>query len=193
MLYLNQCYIVFAMYQEPKVHSPYRENKLGETLYDLVLEYKPEKIVEFGVLEGYSAISMAEALQALGRGHIKAYDIFDDVDISVPQKNFEIYGVADFVTMENRDFVDWALNPEDFDLMHLDISNTGDTIVMARNALENQLKKGAKIVFEGGTPERDQVEWMVKYQKTPICLVKGQINYEVIDPRFPGLSIINKP
>ena len=39
---------------------------------------KPRKIINFGVLEGFSTIAMANAIKANGFGHIYAYDLFED-------------------------------------------------------------------------------------------------------------------
>ena len=49
------------MYRQPDVYSSYRKNNIGQTLYDIVTKLKPKKIIEIGVLEGYSTISMAQA------------------------------------------------------------------------------------------------------------------------------------
>jgi hypothetical protein len=74
--------------------------------------------------------------------------------------------------------------------MHLDISNTGDIISQTYNALQDKIKNGSIILFEGGSEERDNVEWMVKYKATPINLIKSQTNYQVTDPNFPSISVI---
>lgn len=55
-------------YTNPDIESSYRDNDLGRTLYDLVLKYKPKKIVEHGILFGYSTVAMAQALDELGGG-----------------------------------------------------------------------------------------------------------------------------
>ena len=86
------------------------------------------------------------------------------------------------------DFYQWLLNPEPFDLMHLDISNTGDTILKTYNSLP----EGSIVMFEGGSDERDNIEWMKKYNATPINSIKNIINYQVIDNNFPSLSIFKK-
>ena len=183
------------MYKEPDIPSPYKKNNLGKSLYEVVMDLKPKKIVEFGVLYGYSTISMAEALKALNQGKIFAYDLWDDFSgehttIDVAQKNINDYQVAELVTLGKKDLADWLLEPEPFDLVHIDVLNTGDTIVAAYKGLEEMLKKGSAILFEGGTLERDLVDWMIKGHKTPMNIVKDDIGYEVIDVRFPGLSII---
>ena len=47
-------------------------------------------------------------------------------------------------------------------------------------------------MFEGGSEERDNVEWMIKYNATPINSIKEQTNYQLLDSNFPSLSIIKK-
>jgi hypothetical protein len=55
----------------------------------------------------------------------------------------------------------------------------------------NQLKQGKHILFEGGSIERDNVEWMKKYNKQPINSIKSFIQYEVISDKFPSISKLN--
>ena len=160
-------------YRNPDIESSYRENDLGRTLYDLVLERKPKKIVEIGALYGYSAVAMAMALDEIGEGHLTVYDLFDDYQfkhgtMKEVQRNLEIYGVQGFVTLVKKDFEQWIKNPEPFDLLHLDISNKGDIIDQVYAAAKGQIADGSIVVFEGGTDERDQVEWMRAYKQKPI-------------------------
>lgn len=184
------------MYKQPEVYSSYAENNLGKTLYDAVLEYKPKKIIDFGVLEGYSTISMAQALRDLSNGgKVIAYDLFEDYPyrhsaMSKTKENINKYNLSEFVTLKRKNFYDWIKNPEDFDLMHLDISNDGEIIKLAYNNLKKYLDKGSVLIFEGGTKDRDQVEWMIKYNKTPIYPLKKEIGYKILDERFPGLAIL---
>ena len=65
-------------YKNPNIESSYRKNDIGQTFFDLVLEKRPKVILEWGVLNGYSTVAMAMALDELGSGHITAYDLFDD-------------------------------------------------------------------------------------------------------------------
>lgn len=183
------------MYNEPKVYSSYSQNNLGKTLYNLVIKLKPKKIIEFGVLFGYSTIAMATALKDLGEGEIIGYDLFEDypykhATLNQAQKNIKKYNVEQFVTLKKISFYDWIKNPEPFDLMHLDISNDGEILQFASKKLKKYIKAGSTLVFEGGTKERDKVSWMIEYQKSPIYPLKNQINYKIINPKFPGLSLI---
>lgn len=183
-------------YKNPDIESSYRENDLGHTLYDLVLRLKPKKIVEFGILYGYSTVAMAMALDELGEGHINAYDLFEDYEYkhgSMPdvQATIDRYGLTRYVTLGKRDFETWLKAPEPFDLLHVDISNKGDTIEHLYNALVDKMAEGATIVFEGGSKERDEVEWMVKYNKRKIN--DASVSFKVIDSRFPSLSMLVSP
>lgn len=183
------------MYTNPKIESSYQSNNLGETLYNTVLELQPNKIVEFGCLYGYSTVSMALALKELGRGLIYCYDLWDEYPykhstLDITKENIKKYGVEDYVVFGKNDYFKWLKNPEQFDLMHLDISNTGDVISKTYDALLPQLTSGSTILFEGGSEERDNIEWMKKYNATPINSAKIKTNYEVINQNFPSLSKI---
>jgi hypothetical protein len=46
------------------------------------------------------------------------------------------------------------------------------------------------MIFEGGSVERDNIEWMKKYNKVPINSIKNIINYEVLNQNFPSISKI---
>ena len=183
-------------YTNPNIESSYQENDIGKTLYDAVLKYKPKKIIEFGTLGGYSAVAMAMALDEIGEGHIYGYDLFEDYEFKNStqentQKNINEYGVAHYVTLVRKDFETWLQAPEQFDMLHLDISNKGDTLERLYEAVKDQIKKGAIVLFEGGSEERDNVEWMKKYNQKK--LRDAHVPFEVIDSRFPSLSImINK-
>lgn len=180
------------MYREPRVYSSYRENNIGKTLYDIVIKLKPQKIVEIGVLEGYSTICMAQALKDLGDGgKIHAYDLFDDYKyrncaMSEVWDNVNKYEVQDYVKLEHKSFDEWLSKVYDFDLLHLDISNDGDTILKIHGKYPNE-----KVIFEGGSVERDNIEWMIKYKKTKITEVWENCKYKIINDAFPSLSGYN--
>lgn len=183
------------MYQNPEIESSYRENDLGKTLYDFVIEHKPKIIIEFGCLYGYSTVAMAMALRDLGEGKIISYDLWEAYDykhstIEITSKNVEKYDLSNWVEFKQMSYYDWLLNPTKFDLLHVDISNTGDTIFDTALMLNTQIMSGKKILFEGGSIERDQIEWMQKYQSLPINSVKGITGYEVINSAFPSISVL---
>jgi len=177
------------MYIEPEnIESSYQMNNLGKTLYDWVRYIKPHQVVEFGALNGYSTIVIAKALKDNGFGRLKVYDLFEKYQFKHTPleklvRNLADYGVIDVVDIEEGNFFDWVKNPEHFDLLHLDISNTGDIIDLAWDNLHDK----GQVIFEGGSSQRDHVGWMIKNQKKPIT--KSKANYKVIDERFPSLSM----
>ena len=82
--------------------------------------------------------------------------------------------------------------------LHVDISNTGDTVRVIMEQWDPKMIQGGIICFEGGTEERDNVEWMKKYGKPSI---KAEIeNNQIIAEkhvlgtymRFPGLTCLLK-
>lgn len=176
------------MYIEPELESSYALNNLGKTLYNYVRYVKPDIIIDFGVLNGYSTICMAQALRENGKGRIKVYDLFEKYEYGHSNleklvNNLKEYGVLDYVDIEEKNFFDWIKNPESFDLLHLDISNTGDIIDILYDKLGNQ---GKTILFEGGSEQRDNVGWMFKYNKKPIN--QSHAKFEVVNPNFPSIS-----
>ena len=79
------------------------------------------------------------------------------------------------------------------DILHIDIANTGDTYEFA---IQNYLPKVRGVmVLEGGSEERDNIEWMVKYDKPKIQPVLKKYNNDVIITvleDFPSLTLIKK-
>ncbi len=177
--------------------SSYAEHDLGSVLSSLVLEYSPQKIVEFGVLEGYSTIAMAHALQRRGGGHIIACDLWHHYDykhttMDVAQKNIDEAGLASYVTLWQANYYEWLTNPCRFDMLHVDISNDGNVIDKTLTMLAPQIEAGAIVVFEGGSAERDEVEWMKTYKRRAINPLQEKFGFEILDERFPSISIARK-
>ena len=79
------------------------------------------------------------------------------------------------------------------DILHIDIANTGDTYDFAIN---NYLPKVKGImVLEGGSKERDNVDWMIKYNRPKIQPVLKKYSNSVIITvleDYPSLTFIKK-
>ena len=181
-------------YGEPDIESSFRRNRLGEVLYNCVVERRPKRIVEFGVYRGYSTVSMGMALRALGAGHLNAFDLFErypyrHVHRDIAQASVDSYGLSGVVTLCQMDLYDWLKEPTEVDLLFVDVSNSGDTIRDVERAVRPQLERGAEVVFERGSRERDEIGWMVKYQKTPIRSVQKEVRYDLLTEMFPSFSV----
>lgn len=171
------------------IESSYADNNLGKVLYDWVIYLKPKKIIEFGALHGYSTICMAMACKENGFGKVKVYDLFEKydynrADFNTLVKNLKEYGLLDWVEIEQVNFFDWIKKPEQFDMLHLDISNTGDIL----DLVWDNLKDNGEVFFEGGSEARDRVGWMVVHNKKPIN--QSRAKFQVLDDKFPSISKI---
>lgn len=175
------------MYVQPDIHSSYQYNDLGRTLYNQVRKEKPHIVIDFGVLEGYSTICMAQACRDNGFGKVKVYDLFEKYDYNHADfarliRNIKNADLMDWVEIEQKNFFDWIKNPEPFDLIHIDISNTGDILDLIWDNLQG---KGT-VLFEGGSEQRDKVGWIFKHNKRPIG--KTRAKFEIINDKFPSIS-----
>ena len=85
------------------------------------------------------------------------------------------------------------IKKEQFDLIHIDISNDGEKIKKIYDKLKsNNNIKNSIMLLEGGTEERDKVEWMEKFNKQKIypLLESKQVPYQIIVYDFPRLSMV---
>lgn len=103
-------------------------------------------------------------------------------------KNIEKYGLSKYVTLEKKNFNDWIKSPEDFDMMHFDVSNNGDTLEKIYKAVKPFIEKGSVVYFEGGSIDRDNLAWMDKHHLRKIK--DSGVPYRVVNEKFPSLSVI---
>lgn len=160
----------------------------------LIKMVKPKSILEFGILNGYSLKVFADNVDK--STEIYAYDIFDDFNghhadqvqitqqfqnypnVSIQYGNF--YGMCHLMTNK-------------FDIIHIDIANDASTYEFAIDNYLPLLNPNGILILEGGSVERDNVEWMKKYNKKSIndflktkC---GNLDYFIID-KFPSITVI---
>jgi hypothetical protein len=155
----------------PDLDSSYKENGYQYFFYSIVRLLKPGKIVEIGVLQGFSLLSMAFALRDNQEGAIEGYDLFDNYEFKkdrmtnvlsrVEDSNLQEYAsVFQCDAYKVLEKVKWA------DVLHVDISNNGDVIEKMFSSWEDQV---SVVIFEGGGIERDRVPWMMKYGKKQLA------------------------
>lgn len=182
-------------FEPPGVASPYTVNNLGEVLYRTVLALRPRVVIEFGVLNGYSTIAMAQALRDLGAGHLWSYDLWDDFPYNHGNRDqvqhaLDAAGLDRFVSLGQMDFWEWRRQPSAFDLLCLDIANDGRVVRAAAELLNHDGARASTVVFEGGSAERDLAWWMVKFTREPIAPLRDELGFRALDERFPPWSIM---
>jgi len=157
------------------MYSSYTENDFGEILYNTTIAFPPYIAIEIGVLEGFSTIAISKALSFLKVGHLHSYDLWEDYPYrhstqEEVQKTIDKLGLSDFVTLHKKDAFQVHKGYEDksVDLLHIDISNDGDIFNQMLEFWTSKMRHCGILLFEGGSEERDNIEWMKKYDKKPI-------------------------
>ena len=181
------------------MRTSYRNINLtyGDLLDSITIVKNPKKIVEIGILDGYSLECFTK--NSSKDTQIYAYDLFEDFNGNHSNQNEVISKFSDFsnVKIEYGNF--YELNniiETNIDIIHIDIANNGDVFEYAIKNYLPKLCENGILLLEGGSIERDKVEWMSKYNKTPIEPViqkhiKNNLNIQVIGS-FPSITIIRK-
>lgn len=195
------------------MRSSYKENGYDRVFFALMEAFRPMRVVELGVLDGFSAIHMAKGLKhnyetgyyGERMPEFDAYDLFGDYqykhgDLKKVRNLIKKEGLQDFVKLHKGDaFKIWKkLDDHSIHFLHVDISNTGETLRRIMELWNKKIVIGGWIAFEGGSYERDEVDWMLKFNKEPIrpelwkneivkgCYVGG--TYKL----FPSLTVLLK-
>ena len=184
--------------------SSYDENNYGEVFEAIVDAFEPAVTVELGVLTGYSTRHIARGILQNKHGIFDAYDLFEDYPYKHSQyqdiKN--MFNALDygFVNLHKQDaFTVHEKYPDNtVSLLHVDLSNTGETVQRIMALWDKKMVYGGIILFEGGSEERDGVEWMIKYNK-PSIKKELETNQLIKDKyvfgtylKFPSLTFLLK-
>jgi hypothetical protein len=127
---------------------------------------------------------------------IEAYDLFDDFPYNAAVYK-DIAEKFPTVNVEKADFYKSVNKFDDssIDIMHVDIANNGDTYRFSFENYIDKLSEKGIMLLEGGSEERDNVEWMVKYNKPKIkpVLEEYKDKYDIITiDKFPSMTIVRK-
>ena len=150
-----------------ELESSYKNNLSYEQVFQSIISViNPDNIVEFGILNGFSLLSMVKIADISCK--IQAYDIFEKFNGNYANKNklektFKNYSN---VSINYGDFYEiYQTLASNLDIIHIDIANDGHTYVFAIEHYLSLLKKGGVLLLEGGSHDRDNIHWMIKYNK----------------------------
>jgi len=186
------------MTEDAAVRSSYKNSAdFGAVLSAAVFAKRPlQRIAEYGILDGFSLdiLERCSPPDAI----VEARDIFDDFKGHYARPAFlrHRFGKSEKVQVMHGDFYEAQAVLQDgaYDLIHVDIANTG-SVYEAAEQLVSKLAPGGLILLEGGTEHRDQVPWMREHHKAPMAPVvarwreEGQLEVQVLG-EFPGLTVI---
>ena len=160
-----------------EIDSSYSKNSYAVLFYFLASYFSPKIITELGVLGCYSIIPLAFGSQNNNQTFsINGYDLFEDYSYkSFSYKDalqrIDSFSLKDSIFLEKFDvysegFIEEIIQTSD--LTHIDLSHDGK---MFERILTSKIKDDGIIIMEGGSVERDNVEWMQAYSATKISPV----------------------
>ena len=159
--------------------SSYIRHNYGSLIRSLIKVTSPKCCVEFGILDGFSTIAIGSTLKDLsgGRRRLYAYDLFErypytHAEYADVAARIDRFGLKEIIELRQKDIFEAVddFGKESIDFMHVDISNTGDIIRNVIAKWDEKILPGGVLLFEGGSPLRDEVSWMKRYNKEKISI-----------------------
>lgn len=157
---------------KPSWHSSYEDNNYGDLFYALMRIYQPEKVVELGTKDGYSAYHIARGLQANGKGTLDCYDLFENFKeyygISSASKADAQQNLAEFkqiISLTLADAIGIDKKYHSVDILHVDLENSDRVLEKIIPAWIDKVRQ--LIIIEGGSIERDKVDLSTDHIKMP--------------------------
>ena len=138
------------------MNSSYKSKiDFGDIISTITFLRKPKKIVEFGILEGFSLMRFVEKFNG---------------NHAVKDKLDNIFNHYTNVNIQEGDFYEGFKNYSDksIDILHIDIANNGDIYQFVFDHYIQKIADNGIILMEGGSYKRDNIEWMIKYNKPKI-------------------------
>ena len=111
--------------------------------------------------------------------------------MSVAEENLKEFVNSGTAVLKLRDIIGIDKDYDSVDILHIDLGNHGKILEQIIPYWLPKVK--SLVILEGGSEERDNVEWMKKYNKQPIrnWLAKNQDKFKyIILKNFPSLTLI---
>lgn len=151
--------------------SSYEKYNYGDVFYALVHTYRPEKVVELGTKEGYSAYHIARALSENGNGTLDCYD-HDKAAMDRARENVKEF--SPIVSFTTSDALGIDKQYKSIDILHVDLDNDADVLDEVVPAWINKVKHC--IILEGGSVPRDELASKTNFRKMPVSKWLESIN-----------------
>lgn len=180
------------------LESSYVDRGYGSLFYALIRALGPRQCVEIGLFQGFSLLTAAASLRDNGAGAIAGYDLFDDYPYRHAQRaqlsqQVLASGLEAWTTVHHADAATVHEHWESVDYLHVDVSNHGDTYRQVFAQWSTKVRQ--VILLEGGSRERDNVDWMLQYRKPAIVPAIADLrraypewSISVLEP-FPSLTV----
>jgi len=197
-MYVTRCGVEEETRNDP-LRSSYKENNYGKLFESLSTIHQPKVIVECGVLDGYSLVHLARGCPD---AQVWGFDLFGDYEYTHGDYEVVLHVLLEEfdsrVKLVRKNSLEAAEQFEDgvVDMLHLDISNDGEKLQKLFDVWDAKLRSGGLLIFEGGSPERDENAWMLKYNRLPIRCAKSKLSgmkyeYVTLLP-YPSITICRK-
>jgi hypothetical protein len=205
--YLNtQSYIEINRIQElscifSDVRSSFNKNEYWRVFYFIGRYLRMQSILELGVLHGHSLLAMAiGASDGANDKLIIGYDLFEDYPF-VKSSREEVEKRIKNIGLNNIELHKKSVMNEHYEvdipleanIIMIDLSNCGDVVssIIEQVDWENT----DLLIFEGGSQERDRVQWMLDFERKPMFPIFEQMKEEchvLTLNLFPGLTLVFK-
>mmetsp|Transcript_66657 Transcript_66657/g.134369 ORF Transcript_66657/g.134369 Transcript_66657/m.134369 type:complete len:264 (+) Transcript_66657:38-829(+) len=154
----------------------------GEAFTALVHILAPKHIALFGIDQVSLKFLDASSDENCA---IDAFDVFDSAGTAELSEHWAALDVsfkdrAHKITIKQGDFWDSAQLLADgaYDLIHVDIGNTGREFMFALDNLLDKLTDRGALLLEGGSQVRDMVSWMARENKEPIAPIVRRLQQQ---------------
>jgi predicted O-methyltransferase YrrM len=173
-------------------YSSFHANDMGWILYGLVRALKPKRLLELGVLHGYSTMFIAAAMRDNGNeAQLMCVDLFKrSTKTKVADRLLKagLYTNIALITEDAAAYLADIDRDQLYDFVLVDLDNDGERVEWAKKMLRPRLSKRGLLVIEGGAAGRDTIPWMLENKHLPTAQMVP-LDAVVIDA-FPGLIIM---
>jgi hypothetical protein len=172
--------------------SSYIKNNYGNVFEAIAFTLQPKVTLEIGILEGYSAARLKKHSQRTVLADLFEEFPFKHANESQIRNSFPDCEIMKLDFYKDHDLFRYA----SIDLMHIDIANDGNTYRHFAEQYLWKIKPGGVAVLEGGSEERDNYWWMIKFNRPKISGALREfdaegIKYTVLQP-FPSVTIVKR-